>query len=111
MSNLKTIGRWLAVILAWLATAALGLVNIHFVRASAISVTVALKLGKYGIAAVDKWLLLPLSLLWMAGILYAQHRYGEAGHVGFHLLGSRWLKITLVQLAIILVAFVVQILT
>ena len=111
MSNLKTIGRWLVVILAWLATAALGLVGILSVRASAISVAVALKLGNYGIAAVDKWLLLPLSLLWLVGILYAQYRYGEAGHVGFHLLASRWLKMTLVQLAIILVAFVVQILT
>jgi hypothetical protein len=108
---LTTVGRWLAVILAWLATAALGLVDIQFARASAISVTLALNFGTYGIAAVDKWLLLPLGLLWMAGVLYAQYRYGEAGHVGFHLLASRWLRITLVQVAIMLAAFVVQILT
>ena len=63
--------------------------------------------------AVDKSLFVLFGFVWLGGILYAQHRYRQAcgEGIGFlRLLLPRFLRVTLVELAILVVAVGIRLL-
>ena len=103
MLGLRAIGRWSLVVLAWCVTAALGLADLVSVRSCVLQIMVIRGANAYQLSAVDKWSILPLGLLWLGTVLYVQYHYGGAALMGFRILGLRWLRITLVQVAVFLV--------
>lgn len=98
--------RWVAMLVVWVLTAGLGLLDLFAIRQSVLAVYVALGLAPGTLPVVDKSLLLVLGLAWLAGILYAQHSYSQACGKGMGLapLLVRFRKASIGELVVLAMA-------
>jgi hypothetical protein len=94
--------RWLAFLFAWALAGALGLVDLIAIRQSVVVVSTTLNTGPSTLALIDKLLLLVSGLVWIAGVVYAQHLYSEEAGLGQ--LGARCRRVTLVELLVLAAA-------
>ncbi|NOZ28234.1 MAG: hypothetical protein GXP39_09310 [Chloroflexi bacterium] len=108
-TTIRTAARYAAIYLAWGITGALGIADLIGAREAILRLYVMLRLGKWGYGAADKWLFVFFGLIWLVGILYMESYYRTGAAKG--VLARRFLRVTLIELAILAVAWGVHVLT
>lgn len=105
-STVRTVGRYVAVYVAWFAISAIGLLALVMWREALLSLYVAMDLGKWGFGAADKFSFLIFGIVWLVGVLYSENYFRVGADEG--VLGKRIVRVVGIEAILLAIAFGVQ---
>ncbi len=105
---LGTVARYVAAYLAWAISSLAALYALLKTWEATRWIYVALRLGPYGYMAVSVFSVVILGVIGLVGTLYVQGYYRQGAEKG--LLPRRFLRVTLIEAAIIVVALAILLL-
>jgi hypothetical protein len=105
LAGARLAGAYVACYVLWLATAALGLLDVVALRQLVEWTYAALHLDKWGLAAASHGATIVFGVTWLAVTMYAEHAYREG--VARRALWGRFARLTLVEAVPLVVALLV----
>ena len=102
---MRRAARYVAVYVGWLLSSALGLYVMLKAWEAVRAAYVALRLDKWGYGAASHFSILILGLVWLVGILFVEAYYRTGAEQ--HDLRRRFLRVALIELAVLAPTFLV----